>query len=216
MLESDLPVSWRVSARVDRMDKELLALMCQAGCHEMFFGIESGSAEIQKSIHKNLDVGEIVPMLAYAQHVGIKPTASFIVGFPDETLENIRETKNMAVELVKRGVKDVQFHMLVPLPGSPLGKTFENQFVFDEALAKMPGPMWQASDWDLIRRYPAIFASFYSFPLQHVTPLQLREAYLGMAFTVKGLALFFRLWRAPLNLIRRIMLHKRTPSEFQT
>jgi len=168
--QSGLPVHWHCSARVDRVDPELLDTMQWAGCRRIFFGIESGSQRIQKIIGKNLDVDQVVPTLAYAQRKGIKSVASFIIGFPDETPHDLQETVGMAVDLLKAGVSDVQINILVPLPGSPLQRAYQDQLLLTTAVTNATWDLWQPPDRALIERFPRIFSSFYSFPLKHLTP----------------------------------------------
>src|SRR5215471_11026199 len=47
---------WRCSARVDCVDPQLLEAMAAAGCHGMYFGIETGSPRMQKISRKRLDL----------------------------------------------------------------------------------------------------------------------------------------------------------------
>src|SRR5262249_6710498 len=122
---------WRSSARVDLVDDELLALLARSGCKNLFFGIESGSEESQRSIKKRIKVREVVPKLEAALRYGIEPTASFIIRFPDETLDDLKATAQMAFALVRAGVGDLYIHNLLPLPGAAITERHRSELVFE-------------------------------------------------------------------------------------
>src|SRR5215831_14185289 len=56
LLQSPDKFYWGCSARTDCIDEELIELMASAGCRGIFFGIETGSARMQKIIDKHLDI----------------------------------------------------------------------------------------------------------------------------------------------------------------
>jgi radical SAM superfamily enzyme YgiQ (UPF0313 family) len=64
------------------VDAELLTLMMQAGCRDIYFGIESGSQRMQKLIRKNLDLDDAIAKLRLATDLGMRVTVSLIIGFP--------------------------------------------------------------------------------------------------------------------------------------
>ena len=55
--------TWSCSARVDCVDPELLELMWEAGCRDIYFGIEAGSARMQAISRKRLDLDLVEPTL---------------------------------------------------------------------------------------------------------------------------------------------------------
>ncbi len=113
--EENLGLHWGVDLRVGLFDEEIYRLMYDAGCRWIFFGIESGSREMQRRIHKNIDYDAIKPTVELLNRIGFTTMASFIVGFPDETQEQLRETANMINEL-PLGLTPI-FHF-TPLPGT--------------------------------------------------------------------------------------------------
>lgn len=111
---------WTASARIDSMKNGLAKVMARAGCKNLFFGIESGSATMQKKIGKRLSVNRVIPVLKECTAEGIECTASLIVGYPDETTDDLAETVKLAVESARIENVKIQMHLLVPLPGTPL------------------------------------------------------------------------------------------------
>lgn len=110
-------LQWGVDLRIGIFNEEDYRLMYEAGCRWIFFGIESGSREMQRRIHKNINYDAIKPTIELLNRIGFTTMASFIVGFPDETEEQLRETTKMINEL-PLGLTPI-FHF-TPLPGTEL------------------------------------------------------------------------------------------------
>lgn len=92
MIDLDLGLQWSCYARVDDLSDELADLMRRAGCFGVFFGIESGSKKILKNMRKGHNVDDAREGVAIAKRNGLRCHASFIVGYPGETLETYEET----------------------------------------------------------------------------------------------------------------------------
>ena len=54
--EKQLDIKWGCQARVDRVDEELLAVMKDAGCRRITFGVESGSQRILNFYRKGITI----------------------------------------------------------------------------------------------------------------------------------------------------------------
>ncbi len=117
VLNCDVEFTWGCMMRTGILSKDDLAYMYKAGCRWIEFGVESGSPEVLKKIKKCVDYGKIVQTFEDCWEVGIITLAYFIVGFPDETPEQLRET----VALAKRINRSrFVFSYYIPLPGSDL------------------------------------------------------------------------------------------------
>ncbi len=108
---------WRCTARYDNLDEELLGLMREAGCSALYFGLESGSVRILESVNKRLTLEDVVRVSALVRKYGIVSIVSVLLGLPDETTEDIRETLEM-MRALAADIFDVNCY--VPLPGTPL------------------------------------------------------------------------------------------------
>jgi len=115
IIKRKLDVNWSCSTRVDNFDRDLLCMMKKAGCDEIYLGIESGSQKTLNMVKKDLSVDTIRRGIKILKKEDIEFTASFIIGFPWETEEDIRETLRFATEV---NAKRVQFHFPVPYPGT--------------------------------------------------------------------------------------------------
>src|SRR5438093_6113645 len=83
--------------RGDRFDEELVALMKQAGTHYMAIAIETTSKEYQRLIRKNLKVDQAEQTILWARKYNIEVSGFFMIGFPGETVDQIQQTIDFAV-----------------------------------------------------------------------------------------------------------------------
>lgn len=83
--------------RGDRFDEELVALMKQSGTHFMAIAIETTSKEYQRLIRKNLKVDKAERTILWARKYNIEVSGFFMIGFPGETVDQIQQTIDFAV-----------------------------------------------------------------------------------------------------------------------
>ena len=152
--------NWKCSMRPDTIDLGLLRELREAGCSHIYFGIETGSRRLQFIIKKRLDLAATRETLRHVAASGVSCTASFIVGFPEETEADLRETLDLIGELIEYdpSMMRVQLHLLSPEPGSELADG-DQSIAFDGI-----GPEADdAGDQDLIRAHPELFSVFYHY-----------------------------------------------------
>jgi len=89
-------LTWGCQARVGQFDREDFELMYNSGCRWIFFGIETGSEEMQRKVKKNLDFSKMDETFKITKELGIITVSSLIVGFPNETVDQLRDTINLA------------------------------------------------------------------------------------------------------------------------
>lgn len=99
MIEKDYGFGWFGFSRVDIIDEELLLLMKRAGCHTLWFGVESASDLTLASYKKGYGRKDIVKAFNLAKKTGIKTLATFILGLPEESRQMMEETISFAREL---------------------------------------------------------------------------------------------------------------------
>jgi len=108
-------VRWRCTARYDNMEEELLGWMKEAGCVSLYFGLESGSAEVLKSVDKKTTVGQIKQASRLVKHSGIASVTSILLGLPEEDRGDMEQTLALMEEL-ETDLFDINCY--VPLPGT--------------------------------------------------------------------------------------------------
>lgn len=108
-------LSWDCDSRVDIINKKLIAMMKASNCKKIAFGVESGSPRILKSINKNIDIDQVKESFQLTQKHKILTQGFFMIGFPEESLEDIKATEKLIVEIKP----DFLFlSVVVPYPGT--------------------------------------------------------------------------------------------------
>jgi anaerobic magnesium-protoporphyrin IX monomethyl ester cyclase len=82
--------------RSDRFDEELIVLMKQAGTHFIAVAVETIVPKLQRQIGKNLDLKKAIQTLQWARKHGIEVSGYFMIGFPGETVEEVKATVDFA------------------------------------------------------------------------------------------------------------------------
>lgn len=118
LLEKEkIKIRFTVQSRVDTIDEERLTRLKKAGCEVIFFGVESGSQEMLKAMNKGVQIEQIRKAFKMTRKFGIKASANFILGFPGESEETLKETESFIKEL---DILDASIFYFTPLPGSEI------------------------------------------------------------------------------------------------
>lgn len=113
--EEHLHFYWGVQLVVGMFDMELYQLMYDCGCRWAFFGVESGSKKILDKMNKQIDYDRIVPTIHMLNEIGYTTIASFIIGYPGETREDLQQT----VKLIQDAQASLTtVHHFTPLVGT--------------------------------------------------------------------------------------------------
>jgi radical SAM superfamily enzyme YgiQ (UPF0313 family) len=106
---------------VKTMNEEVTYWMVKAGMKHINIAIESGNQYVQNEvIKKRLNLKLVKPVVEILKKYDVIVRAYFIIGFPGETLEMMRDTKNFAKELK---LDWAMFSFASPLAGSELWET---------------------------------------------------------------------------------------------
>lgn len=108
---------WTYS-RVDTVRKDALALFKRAGVNWLALGVEAGNQtvrqEVSKGSFKEVDIREVCRTINDA---GLNIISNYIFGFPDDTLETMQQTLDLALEL---NTEMANMYPCQALPGSPM------------------------------------------------------------------------------------------------
>lgn len=108
---------WTYS-RVDTVRREYLEQFLQAGIGWLALGIEAGNQlvrqEVSKGSFKDINIREVVSTI---RSTGMNVISNYIFGFPDDTLETMQQTLDLALALC---TEMVNMYPCQALPGSPL------------------------------------------------------------------------------------------------
>lgn len=86
----------------------------------IIIGAQSGSEGILKKINRKHSVEDVLNAVDMLAEHYITPEVDLIIGFPEESYEDMLETVKLAREVTRRGGR-VHLHHYLPLPGSPFG-----------------------------------------------------------------------------------------------
>jgi len=116
MLRNRIKLTWSCEARVDRINREMVRLMKEAGCCSIDIGVETGDREILKRIKKNITLEEVEEAVRIIKREKIKVMTHFILGLPGENKETIRRTIQFALKL---NPDFMAMGIATPHPGTP-------------------------------------------------------------------------------------------------
>jgi len=114
-LDLGLSLAMPNGIRMDWLDDELLELMKAAGVYVVSVAVESGNDKILKAMKKATTVAAIRENVARIRRHGLDVAAFFILGYPGETPETIRDTIRLSREL---DLLRANFFTYLPLPGT--------------------------------------------------------------------------------------------------
>ena len=117
--KKNIPITWDSNCRADQVNSEFLAAVTRAKCHRLTFGLESGSDRILKFIEKDFRAEQIVRAFDLLNNTDIMTGASFLIGVPTETEEDIWKTIEVAKKI---NAYHTHFYPYTPFPGSPLAE----------------------------------------------------------------------------------------------
>jgi len=161
-------LSWATpnGVRLDTLDEEMLRAMKDCGCHLLSIGIEFGSDRMLKMVRKKLTVRTIVERIEMIHRVGLDMAGFFMMGYPGEHEEDMRQTIELACRLP---LLRANFAVFSPLPGTKaserlqqkLGQKHLDWFVLHDSERPTYGCVTASCFWALRRK---AFLRFYTRP----------------------------------------------------
>jgi radical SAM superfamily enzyme YgiQ (UPF0313 family) len=127
-------IEWGCETRADLVDEEMLALMKEAGCLRIFFGLETHSQKLLDQLNKKMKIEQNEKAVKLAQKIGLEVRGSFILGIPGETKEETIKTIKYAKSLK---LTEAKFALATPYPGTELFK-----------IAQAEGVEIKEKDWE--------------------------------------------------------------------
>jgi len=157
--------------RIDTINENMLKKMKQAGINWLGFGIEAGNNKVRNGVTKGkFDLDDIKKAIEMTRAAGIYVNAAFIFGLPDDDLDTMRQTLDLAKGL---NCDWVNFYVAMAYPGSQLYEDAVQQNIklpetwlgygqYNEET--FPLPTKYLSRADVIRFRDRAFEEFYSSP----------------------------------------------------
>ena len=162
MIERGLTMPWWYSSvAVFRLDEEMIDLMIESGLQNMNIAIEAGSERVTRDIVlKPLDYDHAKKMVAYARKKGLFVAANFIIGFPTETWQEIRQTIKFAEELdldyakifIAIPLRNTEMYDLAVQTDSIIKETYDADSMWTVG-GLIKSKEWTADDLTILRAY---------------------------------------------------------------
>jgi anaerobic magnesium-protoporphyrin IX monomethyl ester cyclase len=104
----------------------------ESGCQVLVVAVETGVQRVMDQIvRKRLDLARVDEMMYHCRQVGLRLHAFYVIGFPGETLSEVRATIGYALDRYRRyGVVPV-LQPLLPIPGTEVYDTIAAQGLHD-------------------------------------------------------------------------------------
>jgi len=122
MIKNNYGFNWFSYFRCSNSDSEAIDLMAESGCKGVFLGIESGSPSILKNMNKAATPEKYVEGIKLLHEHDILTFGSFIVGFPGETEETVRESVDFIKQTEVSYYRAQQWYCE---PGTPIDRQRE-------------------------------------------------------------------------------------------
>lgn len=124
LIKEGIKIEWKCDTRVNLIDYELLKKMKEAGCIKISLGIECGNDKMLKYVKKGITTGQVEKAFNIARKLGIETMAYFMMGFPDETRKDIKDS----IELMKKiNPSHSCWSIATPYPGTELYEICEKE-----------------------------------------------------------------------------------------
>lgn len=112
-----LLLNYEIITRADRLNEEVIDLLKKSGCVKIWIGAESGSQKIIDAMDRRVDVKKVRDMIKRSQQKGISAGTFIMLGYPGETIDDIRET---IVHLKDADPDEYTVTIAYPIAGTPL------------------------------------------------------------------------------------------------
>ncbi|MHB8091607.1 MAG: B12-binding domain-containing radical SAM protein [Syntrophales bacterium] len=195
IIENKIDITWVCFSRVDTIDEATLIAMKKAGCHQIMYGIESGSAEILKNINKKIDRAKALNAVKMTKKTGIECRTTFMLGNPGETEQTIKETMKFAFELDP----DIAlFNITTPFPGTRMFTwAKENGYLKSEDWSKydfsnMVMELPTISREKIAEYYRKVFRMFYWRPSYLLKRLLMLRSFNDIKMAFKAFIVIFK------------------------
>ena len=104
-------------ARVDTVDEKMIPKLLKAGFRWLAFGVEAAGEEVRADVDKQFSQKQIFETIRKVREGGIFVIANYIFGLPEDTLDSMQATLDLAIEL---NTEFANFYCTMAYPGSAL------------------------------------------------------------------------------------------------
>lgn len=118
-------VAWKINCRADAVEPQLFAKMRDAGLYMVYMGLESGTEEGLKTLHKQITVEQNLRAVQTLKRIGLLFEFGFMLLDPSSTFESVRANVEFLRTIVGDGSAGVTFGKMTPYDGTPIKDELE-------------------------------------------------------------------------------------------
>jgi anaerobic magnesium-protoporphyrin IX monomethyl ester cyclase len=111
---------WKINCRADAVDPELFVEMRQAGLYMVYMGLESGTDEGLRTLHKQMTVEQNIRAVRVMKEIGTLFEFGFMLLDPSSTFDSVRANVSFLRTVVGDGYAGATFGRMVPYDGTPI------------------------------------------------------------------------------------------------
>ncbi len=167
-------VRLNIEARVrDLLKPGFLEKLAQSPVEMMQVGVECGYDAGLRKIRKGLKITEVEELgqRSYELGIGHRIRYSYIIGFPWETMRELKTTIDFAYKIARRYGGVVQINWWMTVPGNPLFIDTAQKYGFDEAIFDNIG--WSHDKDIFFKTHPWLSMDTVQFMQQYANLLML-------------------------------------------
>jgi radical SAM superfamily enzyme YgiQ (UPF0313 family) len=152
IIKQNAIIPFECITRAERLNDEILQLLKEIGCFRIWIGAESGSQKIIDLMDRRVDINHVKKMIQDTNAIGIETGTFVMVGYPEETIEDIDKT----IQYLKEA-KPTQYTITIayPIKGTSLYNEIEDKITIQ--------PEWESStdrEIDFKRTYSKKFYKY--------------------------------------------------------
>lgn len=152
ILDRKLDIIWKLvsGTKIETIHNEdTINLMAKAGCRYISISPESGSPHVLNLMNKPFNLTHAEHLASHMSHAGIRLQVCFVLGFPEETEQDLQMTRDMVRRLTRRGVDEIALFIITPVPGSAI---YEHYRGFKSLSELNFSPTWR-KDYTQLNRF---------------------------------------------------------------
>lgn len=128
LIGKNIGIEWACETALEFLNEKLLNLLHRAGLRAINVGIESGNDDVLISVQRRAVAQRASEhLINYCNKIGIRVSAFYCLGLPEDTEETIKNTMNYAKRL---NTHVATFNVFTPYPGTPLYEKVKHE-IFD-------------------------------------------------------------------------------------
>ena len=148
IIKRGIKINYKISARVDTVNEEVIQALSRSGCYRIHYGIESATPRHLKYLQKGQTLEKVERACKLTRDAGIGFFAYMMIGIPHETKEEMYRT----VDFAKRLKPDyAQFSICTPYPKTELYFQMLKEGIVTEdywqGFAENPTPEFKIKFW---------------------------------------------------------------------